>query len=320
MPQESCVILDDYQGVALSLAPWERIADQVTVRSVKEYIGSTDALIEEIGEASILVVIRERTPLPRNILERLPNLRLIVTTGMRNASIDVAAANELGITVCGTSSSLAPTVELTWALILGAARHVVPEALRLREGGWQETLGTQLSGRMLGVIGLGRIGSEVARLGQAFHMNVQAWSPNLTAERAAAANVTLAESKAALLATSDVVTLHLVLSPTTRGIIGVEDLSLMQPGAYLVNTSRAGLVDTAALIETLEQGGIAGAAIDVFDIEPLPKDSPLRAHPKILATPHLGYVADANYRTSFKEALEDVEAFLSGNPVRQIKP
>lgn len=320
MSRERCVILDDYQDVALSLAPWERIADQVTVRSVKEYIGSTDALIEEIGDASILIVIRERTPLPRSVLERLPKLRLIVTTGMRNASIDVAAANELGITVCGTSSSLAPTVELTWALILGAARHVVPEALRLRAGGWQETLGTQLSGRTLGVIGLGRIGSEVARLGQAFNMNVQAWSPNLTAERATAANVTLAESKAALLGTSDVVTLHLVLSPATRGIIGADDLSLMQPGAYLVNTSRAGLVDTAALIETLEQGGIAGAAIDVFDIEPLPKDSPLRAHPKILATPHLGYVADANYRTSFKEALEDVEAFLSGNPVRQIKP
>lgn len=311
-----CVILDDYQGVALAAVDWSVLGD-LAVSVVREHLADEDAVVATLAGAAIVVVMRERTPLPRAVLERLPDLRLVVTSGRRNASIDLAACADLAITVCGTDSSSTPPVELTWALVLGLARHLVQEASAVRGGGpWQSTLGTDLAGATLGVLGLGRIGTRVAAVGRAFGMEVLAWSPHLTPERAAAAEVRLAPGKRDLLAASDVVTLHLVLSESTRGIVGADDLEAMRPSAYLVNTSRAGLVDTAALVAALTAGTIAGAGLDVYDDEPLPLDHPLRTAPNVLATPHLGYVTEGNYRTYFAEAVEDIAAWLAGRPVR----
>jgi phosphoglycerate dehydrogenase-like enzyme len=311
-----CVILDDYQGVALSATDWSGLGG-VAVSVVREHLADGDAVVAALEGAAIVVVMRERTPLPRAVLEQLPDLRLVVTSGLRNASIDLAACADLAITVCGTASSSTPPVELTWALILGLARHLVGEASAVRGGGpWQSTLGTDLAGATLGVVGLGRIGSRVAAVGRAFGMEVLAWSPHLTPERAAAAEVRLAPGKRDLLAASDVVTLHLVLSESTRGLVGADDLAAMRPSAYLVNTSRAGLVDTAALVAALKAGTIAGAGLDVYDEEPLPLGHPLRTAPNVLATPHLGYVTAGNYRTYFAQAVEDIAAWLAGRPVR----
>jgi phosphoglycerate dehydrogenase-like enzyme len=235
---------------------------------------------------------------------------------MRNASIDLDACRELGITVCGTASSSTPPVELTWALILALTRHVVPESLALRTGDpWQSTIGTDLAGSTLGLLGLGKIGTRVAAVGRAFGMDVAAWSPHLTAERAEAGGARLVD-RATLFAGSDVVSIHLVLSDATRGIVGGDELAAMRASAYLVNTSRAGLVDSAALLRALDANALAGAGLDVFDVEPLPADDPLRHHPRVLATPHLGYVTRGNYRTYFTEAVEDVAAWLAGDPVR----
>ena len=311
-----CVILDDYQGAAVSGADWS-VLGGVAVSAVREHLADDDAVVAALEGAAIVVVMRERTPLPRAVLERLPDLRLVVTSGLRNASIDLAACADLAITVCGTASSSTPPVELTWALVLGLSRHLVREASALRGGGpWQSTLGTDLAGATLGVLGLGRIGTRVAAVGRAFGMDVLAWSPHLTPERAAAAEVRLAPGKRELLAESDVVTLHLVLSESTRGIVGADDLAAMRASAYLVNTSRAGLVDTAALVAALEAGTIAGAGLDVYDEEPLPAGHPLRTAPNVLATPHLGYVTVGNYRTYFAQAVEDIAAWLAGSPIR----
>lgn len=309
-----CVILDDYQDVALTMADWASLG--LDVGSVPDHVGSEDELVALLSGVAVVVVMRERTPLPRTLLERLPDLRLVVTTGMRNASIDLDACRELGIAVCGTASSSTPPVELTWALIHALTRHVVPESLALRRGGtWQSTIGTDLAGSTLGLLGLGKIGSRVAAVGRAFGMDVAAWSPHLTPERAEAGGARLVD-RATLFAESDVVSIHLVLSDATRGIIGADELAAMRGSAYLVNTSRAGLVDTAALLRALDERAIAGAGLDVFDVEPLAADDPLRRHPLVLATPHLGYVTQDNYRTYFSEAVEDVAAWLAGEPVR----
>ena len=313
-----CVILDDFQGAALALADWSGL-EGVEVSAVREHLGDEDAVVAAVGDAEILVVMRERTPLPAPLLARLPRLRLVVTSGMRNASIDVAAAAERGIVVCGTASSSTPPVELTWALLLGLARQVVPEATALREGGpWQSTLGRDLAGSTLALIGLGKIGTRVAAVAQAFGMEVVAWSPHLTAERADAAGVRLAPSLVAALAEGDFVSLHLVLSDSTRGLLGPAELAAMRDTAYLVNTSRAGLVDTDALVAALEAGRIAGAGLDVYDVEPLPASHRLRSLPTVLGTPHLGYVTEGNYRTYFTEAVEDIAAWQAGEPVRRL--
>jgi phosphoglycerate dehydrogenase-like enzyme len=313
-----CVILDDYQGVALSLADWSAL-DGVEVSASPEHHGDEDAVVAAVADAEILVVMRERTPLTASLLARLPRLRLVVTSGMRNASIDLAACAERGIVVCGTGSASTPPVELTWALLLGLARQVVPEATALREAGpWQSTLGRDLAGSTLTLIGLGKIGTRVAALGQAFGMDVLAWSPHLDADRAGAAGVRLAPSLGEALARGDFVSLHLVLSDSTRGLIGAAELAAMRPTAYLVNTSRAGLVDTDALVAALEAGRIAGAGLDVYDVEPLPRADRLRSLPNVLGTPHLGYVTEGNYRTYFTEAVEDVAAWLAGEPVRRL--
>lgn len=307
-----CVILDDYQGVATTYADWSALP--LDVATVREHL-DLDATAAALAGAAVVVLMRERTPLTRELLDRLPDLRMVVTTGMRNASIDLAACRERAIPVCGTASSKTSTAELTWALVLGLLRQVVPEARGLAAGGWQRTVGADLAGRTLGLLGLGSIGSRVARVGAAFDMDVIAWSPHLTEERAAAGGARLVTMDE-LLATADVLSLHLVLAESTRGIVGERELGLMRTSSYLVNTSRSGLVDTAALTAALEQGRLAGAALDVFDVEPLPAGDPLRDHPRVLATPHLGYVTQDNYRRFFTEAVEDVAAWLAGEPVR----
>ncbi|KJY29049.1 MULTISPECIES: D-2-hydroxyacid dehydrogenase family protein [Streptomyces] len=313
-----CAVLDDFQGAATTLADWSPVtARGVEVVSYPDHLADEDALAARLAGYDILVTLRERVPFPASLLERLPRLKLLVASGMRNSVIDYAAAGRAGVTVCGTASSSTPPVELTWALLLGLARGIVTENTALREGGpWQQTVGADLHGRRLGLLGLGKTGSRVARIGLAFGMEVTAWSQNLTKERAEAEGATLAPSKEALLAGSDFVSVHLALGERTRGLIGAAELALMRPTAYLVNTSRSAIVDQEALLEALRNGRIAGAGLDVFDTEPLPAGHPLRTAPNLLATPHLGYVTRANYATYYGEAVEDVLAFLDGAPVR----
>ncbi|MCP2339453.1 D-2-hydroxyacid dehydrogenase family protein [Actinomadura rupiterrae] len=316
-----CAVIDDFQGVAESSADWSRLAPNVDVRFLHAHEPDPARLAEQIGDCEIVVAMRERTPFREDLLSRLPKLRLLVTSGMRNASIDLAAAERHGVTVCGTASATHPTVELTWALLLGLARHLVTENTALRTGGpWQQTLGTDLFGRRLGVVGLGRIGTQVARVGAAFGMDVVAWSPNLTAERAAEAGARRLDTLDELLETSDFVTVHVKPNDGTRGLLGARELELMRPSAYLINTSRSSIVDQDALAAALREGGIAGAGVDVYDIEPLPEGHGYRTLPNLLATPHLGYVTRDNYRGYFSEAVEDIEAFLAGAPVRVLTP
>jgi len=311
-----CVVLDDYQDVARHFADWS-VLQGVEMVSVRRHVADPDDVVRTLRGASVVVVMRERTPLTESILARLPELELIVTTGSRNASLDLAACRVRGITVCGTASRPAPPAELTWALVLGLLRGVPQEASAMREGGpWQSTVGRDLAGSTFGVIGLGKVGTRVARVARAFEMDVMAWSPHLTQERADAAGVRLAHSKRDLLFRSDVVSLHLQLAWSTRGIIDAGDLAAMRTDAYFVNTARAALVDNDALVAALQQGRLAGAGLDVFDEEPLPADHPLRTLPNVLALPHLGYVTAANYRTYFTEAVQDIEAWLAGEPMR----
>ena len=312
-----CTILDDYQNVALNMADWSSLNALVKVEALNHPISNVDALHAALKDSDIVVVMRERTPLTAAILQRLPRLKLIVSSGMRNASIDIKAAETLGIIVSGTGSSSEPPTELTWALLLAMARRIVSETNALRDSGpWQSTVGVDIHGKTLGILGLGKIGTRVARIGAAFGMNVLAWSPNLTSERAQAAGVRLAASKEDLLKRCDFLTIHLVLSPTTRGIIGAADLQMMRPSAYLINTSRAGLINQDALFEALRSRRIAGAALDVFPIEPLPSHDATRTVPNLLATPHLGYVTENNYRVYFQEAVENINAFIHGKPMR----
>jgi phosphoglycerate dehydrogenase-like enzyme len=312
------VVLDDYQDAAGDHADWASLPG-CDVEFVHEPLPSGREVVARLADADVVVAMRERTAFPRDVLERLPRLRLLVTTGAKNAAIDVAAAAELGITVSGTESLPHPPAELTLALLLALARGVVPEDRALREGRWQTTLGFALAGQRLGVVGLGRIGGRVAELGSAFGMDVVAWSPNLTAERAAGVGAT-AVPKEELLRTSRFVTLHLKLGERSRGAIGAAELALMRPDAYLVNTARAGLVDTDALVLALEAGAIAGAGLDVFDDEPLPHDHPLLSVPNAVLLPHLGYVVEQGYDVYYGQAVEDIAAFLAGAPVRLLTP
>lgn len=319
MSKLRCAILDDYQQAALTMADWSPISDLVEIRSFDQHVDQEDELVKRLSDYEIIVIMRERTPFPASLFARLPKLKLLITSGMRNASIDLAAAASHGVVVCGTGSKSDPPAELTWALILGLARHIVQENNAIRVNGpWQSTIGTDLQGKQLGVLGLGKIGSKVARIGMAFGMTVTAWSQNLTKEQADTVGVRLAASKEELLENSDFVTIHLVLSDRTRGLLGREELQRMRPTAYLINTSRAAIVNQPALIEALQSRWIAGAGIDVFDIEPLPKEDPLRKLPNALATPHLGYVSQGNYHTYYREAVEDIQAFLSGSPIRKL--
>lgn len=319
MSKLRCAILDDYQGIALAMADWSSLADRVEVCAFTHHFEREDELVAAIGEHEIVVIMRERTPFHAELLARLPRLRLLVTSGLQNAAIDVAAAKARGVVVCGTPSASDPPAELTWALVLGLARHLVREGHAFRTGGpWQSTLGLDLRGKQLGLLGLGKVGERVARIGAAFGMNVLAWSPNLTASRAAEHGARLAGSKHELLEGSDVLSIHVRLGPRSRGIIGADELRRMRRTALLVNTSRAEIVDQDALVRALREGWIAGAAADVFETEPLPLEHPLRSLPNFLGTPHLGYVTESNYRAYFEGAVEDIEAFLAGSPLREL--
>jgi phosphoglycerate dehydrogenase-like enzyme len=312
-------LLDDYQDVALSMADWKSLPAGTEVVVFKDHLAAEDAVARRLADFDIVMALRERTPFPRTLLERLPKLKLLITAGMRNASIDMKAAAERGVTVCGTAGLPYPTAELAWGLILSLMRRIPAEDRATREGRWQTSLGLGLNGKMLGVLGLGTLGSRAAKVGLAFEMDVRAWSQNLTAERAKEIGVTLLP-KDELLARSDIVSIHLVLGERTRGLIGARELGLMKRSAYLINTSRGPIVDEAALIRALGDGTIAGAGLDVFDEEPLPLDHAFRRLPNIVITPHLGYVTSETYRIFYGHAVEDIKAYLGGKPVRVLKP
>ena len=313
-----CVALDDYQNVARKFGDWDRLKGRVELHSVTEYISDRDAVAAALKGADIVIAMRERTPFDRALLEKLPDLKLLITTGLKNASIDVKAAAERGLPVSGTESSAVATAELTWGLIFSLMRHIPDEAHNFRDGGWQRTVGREVFGRRLGVIGLGRLGSRVAKAGLAFGMRVSAWSQNLTPERCAEAGIEHAGSLDALLQSSDIVTIHLVLSDRTRGLLNARELGLMKPDALLINTSRGPIVDEAALVAALTTKGIAGAGLDVFDREPLPADHPFRRLSNVVATPHLGYVTEEAYRLFYSQSVENIEAWLAGKPVRAL--
>lgn len=307
-------VLDDYQGIA-DTVDWSPIPRPPHVTALREHIAPGPALVEALSGHEVVVAMRERTPLDASLLADLPALKLLVTTGPFNAAIDVAAARRLGITVSGTGGAVTPTVEHTWALILGLQRHLITEDQRIRDGLWQSTVGSDLHGATLGLVGVGRIGSRVAAIGTAFGMNVIGWSPNLTEERAAEAGVVRVE-RDALFAGSDVVSLHMVLAGSTRGLVGATELAAMKPSAILVNTSRGGLIDESALVQALRSKQIRGAALDVYQQEPLPAGNPLAQLPNTLLTPHLGYVTETVMSIFYRDIVEDIAAYCAGSPLR----
>ena len=312
-------ILDDYQNVALSMADWDGLRPSLEIQTFRDTLKSEDAVAERLRDFEIVVAMRERTAFRRSLLERLPKLKLLVTTGMVNASIDKKAAAERGIIVSGTTSLRHPTAELTWGLMLALARNITREDAAMRRGAWQTTLGVGLHGKVLGILGLGKLGGQVAVFGKAFMMDVIAWSENLTVEHADSLGVQRVEKKE-LFGRADFLTVHTVLSKRTRGLVGPEELAAMKSTAYLINTSRGPIVEERALIAALETGKIAGAALDVYDQEPLPADHALRRLENVILTPHLGYVTEENYRVFYSEAAENVRAFLAGKPIRVLTP
>jgi phosphoglycerate dehydrogenase-like enzyme len=308
-------VLDDYQDIARSSADWDSLPAGTEVDFLHDHIYGEDALAERLHDYEVLVCMRERTAFPGSLLRRLPNLKLLVTTGGRNAAFDMPAANELGITVSGTGLMRTPTAEMAWGLILGFCRRIGDEDRALREGRWQTHIGPSMEGKTLGIVGLGNLGGQVAAVGKCFGMDVVAWSQNLTADAAAERGARYV-SREELFSTSDVISLHYVLSERSRGMIGSADFGRMKPTALFVNTSRGPIVQEQALIDALREHRIGGAALDVFDVEPLPMDHPYRSLDNVLLTPHLGYVTLDNYRLCYGEALEDVAAFLAGSPIR----
>lgn len=309
-------VLDDYQGVSQSLADWSAVTARARVLVFSDHLTDTDAVVQRLLPFDAVCVMRERTPLPRTVIERLPNLKLIASTAKRNASIDAAAAAERGIEIVHTSYTSTPTVELTWALILAGARHLVSENASLRAGGWQQSVGDDIADKTLGILGLGSIGSQVAKVALAFGMKVIAWSQNLTADTAAAAGARLV-SKDQLLRESDVVSIHLVLSARTTGLIGARELALMKPSARLVNTSRGPIIVEADLVSALANRVIAGAAVDVFDTEPLPAGHPYRHIENLLATPHIGYVSRGLYERFYRDTVANIVAWLDRRTATQ---
>jgi phosphoglycerate dehydrogenase-like enzyme len=311
-------ILDDYQGVALEIADWRPVRDRgVDIVVERAPFADEDAAARALAGSEVVAAMRERTPFPKSLVDRLPQLKLLVTTGMRNAAFDMPALRDKGVVVCGTEGGGLDTAELTWGLILGAARRIAEDHRAMRDGLWQTRIGYRIAGKTLGVLGLGRLGAAVARVGLAFDMKVIAWSQNLTTERAAAVGVERVD-KEALLRRSDILTVHLVLSPRSRGLVGRDDIALMKKGAILVNTSRGPIVDASAVISALEDGRLGYACFDVYDREPLPSDHPLRRAPNVLLTPHIGYVTEENYRSSYPQIAEDILAWLDGRPIRVI--
>jgi phosphoglycerate dehydrogenase-like enzyme len=306
-------ILDDYQGVALQLADWSRVRHSAEITVFNDHIADPSAVVERLRPFDVICVMRERTPLLREILQQLPALKLIASTGLRNASIDIKAAAALGIAVTATGYDSTATVEFSWSLIMASMRGIDREAASVRAGGWQVGLGSNLRGKSLGVVGLGNIGKEIARIGLAFGMKVIAWSENLNDEKASSAGA-ICVDKQTLFREADVVTVHLVLSGRTRGLIGRPEFALMKPKARFVNTSRGPIVDEEALVEALRERRIAGAALDVFDVEPLRADHPFRKLDNVLATPHIGYVTEDLYRTFYGDAAASIAQWLENNP------
>lgn len=313
-----CAILDDYQDAALSVADWSALAGRVSIRRHATHMGHEDDLVAALADAVVVIAMRERTPFPGRLLRRLPRLRLLITTGARNRSIDLDVARALGVTVCGTGSTGRPAAELAWAGLLAFMRRIPQELENLRSGGpWQTGLGRSLEGRRLGIVGLGKLGGQVARFGKAFGMDVCGWTRTDLGRRSAELGIApLALPE--LFETADVVSLHLALVPGTRGLVCAELLERLKPDAVLVNTARGPLVDEAALVRLLEAGRIGGAVLDVFDAEPLPAGHPFRRLPNVLATPHLGYVTEENYRIYYRDAVENLIAWLDGQPVRTL--
>jgi phosphoglycerate dehydrogenase-like enzyme len=310
-------VLDDYQGVALKMADWASLGEAVEITIFRDNLSDPDQLVRRLERFDIIAAMRERTPFPRALLERLPKLRFLVTSGPVNAAIDIDAARELGIVVSGTigRNGIPGTIELTWALILASARSIVREDAFVRAGGWQRGVGTVLSGRTLGIVGMGNLGTRMIPVAKAFGMDVTAWSKNLTKERAEEFGVTALDHDA-FFTTADIVSVHLKYTPQSAGYIGREELALMKPTAFLVNTSRGPLVDEQALIEALESGSIAGAGLDVFEIEPLPMEHRLRSLPNVVLSPHMGYVNQQTYRDYFGGYVEAIAAYLAGKPIR----
>jgi phosphoglycerate dehydrogenase-like enzyme len=303
-------ILDDYQNVALRMADWSPLSGRAEISVFNDHVADPSALVERLLPFDVVCVMRERTPLPRDVLQHLPRLKLIASTGSRNASIDMRAAKEFGITVTTTGYRSSPTIELTWALVLASLRGIVHENNSIRNGGWQKSVGQDLSGKILGVVGLGNIGGQVARIGLAFGMKIIAWSQNMTPEIAEAAGAR-SVSKDELFRQADIVTIHLILSGRTKGLVGAAELGLMKPTSRLINTSRGPIVDESSLIKALRSHAIAGAAIDVFDEEPLPAQHPFRSMDNVLATPHIGYVAEGLYRTFYEDTVTNITAWLN---------
>jgi phosphoglycerate dehydrogenase-like enzyme len=313
-------VLDDYQGVALEIADWSVLPSACQVQVFRDHLTDLNALAQRLRDFEVVTCMRERTPFGRDLLERLPNLRLLVTTGMRNAAIDLAAATDLGVLVCGTAGGPdSPPAELTWGLILALVRHIPREDAATRHGHWGVTVGMSLENKVLGVLGLGRLGAKVAKVGVAFEMSVIAWSQNLTAERAAQCGATLV-TKDELFARSDILTIHVQLSARTRGLVGARELRSMKPTAYLINTARGPIVDEAALVQALQARTIAGAGLDVFDQEPLPPNHPLTVLDNTILVPHVGYVTREQYQVRYRDTVEDIAAYLTGEPLRVLNP
>lgn len=321
MAKHRCAILDDYQSVALKMADWSKVESDLDIEVFSEPFGSQDEAARALQGFAIICAMRERTPFPRQLIEALPDLRLLVMTGMVNRAIDLDAAKARGVTVCGTPSFGNPTTGIAWGLILELTRRIGSENARLKSGAlWQSVVGLDVEGLTLGVIGLGKLGLRVAEVGRAFRMKVVAWSQNITPERAQAAGVEYAGSKEDLLRQSDIVSIHIPLTPKSRGLIGAKELGLMKSSALLINTSRGPIVEEAALLAALREKKIAGAGCDVFDVEPLPLSHPLRQMDNVVITPHLGYASQQNYRAYFPGVVDDIRGFLDGKPVRVLTP
>ncbi len=312
-------ILDDYQAVAQQMADWSQLPPGINVQFFHDHIADEDALVDRLKNFQVVMGMRERTPFPRSVLDRLPELRLLVTAGMGNAVFDIPAATELGIVVTGTGGVGEGPTELTWGLILALARRIPQEDRLTREGNWGTTVGIGLKDKTLGLLGLGHIGSLVGKVGAALGMNIIAWSQNLTPERAAECGATLV-NKDTLFKESDVLSVHVQLSDRTRGLVGAKELSLMKPTSYLINISRGPIVDELSLIQALTSGSIAGAGLDTFDIEPLPTNHPLLGLSNTVITPHLGYVTEDGYRVRYTQVVEDIRAFISGESIRVLNP
>jgi phosphoglycerate dehydrogenase-like enzyme len=312
-------ILDDYQNVALDSADWNSLPPDVELVVFDRHLKGEDAVARALADFDVAVAMRERTPFPGSLIARLPRLKLLVTTGMRNLAIDIAAARARGLPVCGTDTLPYPAFEHTWALILALFKQIPRENRTMHEGGWQLGLSVGLRGKTLGVLGLGKVGGQVATLGRAFGMKVVAWSPNLTEERARECGATRVDEER-LFSGSDVVSIHVVLGDRTRGLVGRRELGLMKPTAFLVNTSRGPIVDEVALIDALQRRAIAGAGIDVYDVEPLPADHPLRKLDNAVLTGHTAYVMDEVYTLAYGQAVEDIRAWLEGEPIRVLDP